>query len=416
MPNDKTAPKRSTQTHGGRRSGRTKDLVAEPLGRERVVLVTVAGTGRAGGRRGHSRVGRPLRRRKKREGLGRISVAVPQSWTVHVRRGGRGGRTDAGGVRIARADAIFAVLTGVRGLNKPHLLHEDRYRPALYQQGAGKQEDQEAPPSDRTKCTEARGHDRRELVEIPSFSMLCWTRGSPPCVKTLQKSLQNPVCPRYLFYTREAQKHSPRLSPQRIRHCLLEARTCAMDRRSFLNHLAWASLAPVALSASACNPSRSTPSASSSTAPDTLWVHARPDDLPALQMSSEEWRSVVSAEEYEILFEAGTEPRGSSPLLKEKREGTYVCAACQLPLFSSKTKYESGTGWPSFWAPLDGQIDTKKDMKLGYPRTEYHCKRCGGHQGHVFEDGPEPTGLRYCNNGLALDFVPADQPLPALRS
>jgi len=150
--------------------------------------------------------------------------------------------------------------------------------------------------------------------------------------------------------------------------------------------------------------------------PDTLWVHTPPKDPPLLNKSTDEWRSIVSEKEFHILFEAGTEPRHSSPLLDEKRTGTYICAACRLPLFSSKTKYESGTGWPSFWAPLEGQIETKKDMKLGYSRTEYHCMRCGGHQGHVFEDGPEPTGLRYCNNGLALTFVPAEEPLPAPRT
>ncbi|MFB6273534.1 MAG: peptide-methionine (R)-S-oxide reductase MsrB [Salinibacter sp.] len=187
-----------------------------------------------------------------------------------------------------------------------------------------------------------------------------------------------------------------------------------MDRRSFLNHLAWASLAPVALSA--CTPSQSSPPSGSPVASDSLWVHTRPKDLPALNKSKKEWRSIVSEDEFRILFEAGTEPRGSSPLLDEKRTGTYICAACRLPLFSSKTKFESGTGWPSFWAPLEGQVETKKDTKLGYPRTEYHCKRCGGHQGHVFEDGPEPTGLRYCNNGLALDFVSAEKPLPPLRT
>jgi peptide-methionine (R)-S-oxide reductase len=145
-------------------------------------------------------------------------------------------------------------------------------------------------------------------------------------------------------------------------------------------------------------------------------VHELRTEIPPLNKSTEEWRSILSEKVFHILFEAGTEPRHSSPLLKEKRTGTYVCAACRLPLFSSKTKYESGTGWPSFWAPLEGRIETKKDMKLGYPRTEYHCSRCGGHQGHVFEDGPEPTGLRYCNNGLALTFVPAEEALPPLRT
>jgi peptide-methionine (R)-S-oxide reductase len=186
-----------------------------------------------------------------------------------------------------------------------------------------------------------------------------------------------------------------------------------MDRKTFLKHLGWAAVAPLALTA--CNSGRSTPAASA-TAPDTLDVHTLPQDPPPLEKSKDEWRALLSEDEFHILFEAGTEPRRSSPLLDETRTGTYICAACRLPLFSSKTKYESGTGWPSFWAPLDGQVDTKKDMKLGYPRTEYHCVRCGGHQGHVFEDGPEPTGLRYCNNGLALSFVPADAPLPDLRT
>lgn len=186
-----------------------------------------------------------------------------------------------------------------------------------------------------------------------------------------------------------------------------------MDRRSFLRHLTWASLAPAAFSVSACTTGHSTPSTSP---PDSLWVHAPPEAAPALQKSKEQWRALLSADAYRILFEADTEPPGSSPLLGETRTGTYLCAACRLPLFSSTTKYESGTGWPSFWAPLEGQIDTKRDMKLGYPRTEYHCRRCGGHQGHVFEDGPEPTGLRYCNNGLALTFVPAEEPLPAPRT
>lgn len=188
-----------------------------------------------------------------------------------------------------------------------------------------------------------------------------------------------------------------------------------MDRRAFLHHLAWASAAPLALSTAACNSSQSTPPASTAM-PDTLQVHTIPDNPPPLDKSTEDWRALLSEDAFHILFEEGTEPRHSSSLLDENRTGTYICAACRLPLFSSKTKFESGTGWPSFWAPIEGQIDTKKDTKLGYPRTEYHCTRCGGHQGHVFEDGPEPTGLRYCNNGLALTFVPAEEPLPELRT
>jgi peptide-methionine (R)-S-oxide reductase len=135
-----------------------------------------------------------------------------------------------------------------------------------------------------------------------------------------------------------------------------------------------------------------------------------------LVKSKAAWRALLPADRYAILFEDGTEPAHSSPLDKEKRSGTFICAACALPLFSSKHKYDSGTGWPSFWQPLQDAVATKTDFKLVWPRTEYHCARCGGHQGHVFNDGPQPTGLRYCNNGLALEFVPQGTPLPELRS
>jgi peptide-methionine (R)-S-oxide reductase len=120
-----------------------------------------------------------------------------------------------------------------------------------------------------------------------------------------------------------------------------------------------------------------------------------------------EWRKVLTPEQFYILREEGTEPPFTSPLNHEKRKGTFVCAGCALALFDSSTKFDSGTGWPSFWKPLDGALATKDDYKLIVPRTEYHCARCGGHQGHVFDDGPKPTGLRYCNNGVALKFVPA---------
>ena len=135
-----------------------------------------------------------------------------------------------------------------------------------------------------------------------------------------------------------------------------------------------------------------------------------------LAKSRAEWRALLPGNRYAILFEEDTEAPFSSPLNHEKRKGTFVCAACFLPVFDSAHKYDSGTGWPSFWDALPGAVRTKKDFKIILPRTEYHCARCGGHHGHVFDDGPKPTGLRYCNNGLALQFVPAGESLPRLRT
>lgn len=119
-----------------------------------------------------------------------------------------------------------------------------------------------------------------------------------------------------------------------------------------------------------------------------------------------EWKKILTPEQFRVLREAETERPGTSPLNKEKREGTFVCAGCDLPLYSSETKYESGTGWPSFWKPLEKAIETSEDRFLFVVRTEVHCRRCGGHLGHVFEDGPKPTGLRYCMNGVAMKFAP----------
>jgi peptide-methionine (R)-S-oxide reductase len=136
---------------------------------------------------------------------------------------------------------------------------------------------------------------------------------------------------------------------------------------------------------------------------------------PALTKTKDEWAKLLPAPAYRVLFEEATERPGSSPLNGEKRDGTFVCAACFLPLFDSSKKYESGTGWPSFFDPLPGALGTKTDYKTVWPRTEYHCVRCGGHQGHVFDDGPKPTGKRYCNNGLAINFVARGEKLPELR-
>jgi peptide-methionine (R)-S-oxide reductase len=125
-----------------------------------------------------------------------------------------------------------------------------------------------------------------------------------------------------------------------------------------------------------------------------------------LTLSSEEWRKRLTPEQFAVLRKEGTERAGTSPLDAEKRPGVFVCAGCDLPLFTSAMKFDSGTGWPSFFTTIPDVFVTRRDFKLVWPRTEYHCARCGGHHGHVFDDGPPPTGLRYCNNGVALRFIP----------
>ena len=133
---------------------------------------------------------------------------------------------------------------------------------------------------------------------------------------------------------------------------------------------------------------------------------AAPDGF-AVTHTEDEWRALLTPEQFHVLREAGTEYPGSSPLLEEHREGVFTCAGCGQDLFSSQTKYDSRTGWPSFWAPLEGAVGTAADNSQGMVRIEAHCSRCGGHLGHVFNDGPRPTGLRYCMNGVAMGFRPA---------
>jgi peptide-methionine (R)-S-oxide reductase len=141
------------------------------------------------------------------------------------------------------------------------------------------------------------------------------------------------------------------------------------------------------------------------------WVGRRSDAAPRgtyeIALSDAEWRKRLSAEQYRVLRQGGTEPSRSSPLDREKRRGTFLCAGCGLPLFASSSKFESGTGWPSFTAPLPRAVGTRPDNALFMRRTEVHCRRCGGHLGHVFDDGPPPTGKRFCMNGDAMTFRPA---------
>ncbi len=133
---------------------------------------------------------------------------------------------------------------------------------------------------------------------------------------------------------------------------------------------------------------------------------AVPQKIEKLHRSEEQWKQILTPQQFLVMRQEGTEPPFSSPLNDEKGQGIYLCAGCELTLFSSETKYESGTGWPSFFDSIPHHLATKLDFKLILPRTEYHCARCDSHQGHVFDDGPPPTGKRWCNNGVALKFIP----------
>ncbi|MDQ6619055.1 MAG: peptide-methionine (R)-S-oxide reductase MsrB [Pseudomonadota bacterium] len=182
-----------------------------------------------------------------------------------------------------------------------------------------------------------------------------------------------------------------------------------MERRDFLHTITGALALCVTRGAGAANAAL-TPQALEETRRQWQALlpkgKAVPQPTEVLTRSRDEWRRALSPAAYDVLREEGTERPFSSPLNDEKRPGVFACAGCGLPLFSSAMKFDSGTGWPSFVTSIPGHLAQKRDFKMILPRTEYHCVRCGGHQGHVFDDGPPPNGERWCNNGLALEFLP----------
>lgn len=180
-----------------------------------------------------------------------------------------------------------------------------------------------------------------------------------------------------------------------------------MDRRTLLKILAVTPLAAVMHHASAQPLKMSDIKALEDKWKDLLADGFKaPSATEALTLTKDEWKKRLSPAAFDVLRNEGTERAGTSPLDREKRPGVFVCAGCDLPVFTSAMKFDSGTGWPSFFTTIPGAFVTKTDFKIIYPRTEYHCKRCGGHHGHMFDDGPQPTGKRYCNNGVSLKFVP----------
>src|SRR5437879_5675072 len=183
-----------------------------------------------------------------------------------------------------------------------------------------------------------------------------------------------------------------------------------MDRRSWLRGLTALSLAGFAAAGWGQKPAKKGVVKVEDLQKNWKALRAEGADVAAsaepLKVSDAEWKKRLSPAAYDVLRHEGTERAGTSSLDREKRPGVFVCAGCSLPLFTSAMKFDSGTGWPSFFTSIPSGLGTATDVKIGVPRTEYHCSRCGGHHGHVFDDGPEPTGQRYCNNGVALRFIP----------